>query len=141
MRSNDSAPGALSSRSARPRTSSPSSSHYSSSTYFIYFDFNPPVITNTTINKYPADPNAQNLSDQYLTVSPNPFTSQTTITFSEEQKNTTIKTLDVLGKEIKTMDFSGKQFILEKREMLPGIYFIQIIDSNKSVVNKKIILQ
>lgn len=76
-----------------------------------------------------------------ITIYPNPFTLQTTIAFSEEQKNCTIKIMDVLGKEIKTINFTGKQLLLEKGEMKKGIYFVQLVDSNKNVVNKKIAVQ
>lgn len=76
-----------------------------------------------------------------LVIAPNPFTLQTTISFNEEQKNTTIKIMDVLGKEIKVINFNGKQFILEKAEMQPGIYIVQIIDENKKVRSRKIIIE
>ena len=80
-----------------------------------------------------------------ITISPNPFTSQTTITFNEEQKNTTITIMDVIGKEIKTINFSGKQYILDKEEMSKGIYFVQITSFDKVgrtfSINKKIIVQ
>ena len=75
-----------------------------------------------------------------VTISPNPFTSQTTIRFSEEQKNTIIKIMDVLGKEIKTINFNGNQFIIEKENMVQGIYFIRIQTGNETI-NRKIIVQ
>jgi uncharacterized repeat protein (TIGR03803 family) len=84
----------------------------------------------------------QNLSSEgKIEVYPNPFTNQTTILFNEVQKNTTIKIMDVLGKEIRIINFTGKQLIIEKGEMQNGIYFVQVIGSNKSVVNKKIMIQ
>ncbi len=76
-----------------------------------------------------------------FTIYPNPFTEQTTIAFNEVQKNSTIKIKDVLGKEIKTIVFSGKQLVIEKGEMLAGVYFVEVIDENKNVINKKIVLQ
>ncbi len=72
---------------------------------------------------------------------PNPFTSQTTISFLQEQKNTIVKILDVLGKEIKTINFTGKQLTIEKVDMHAGIYFVQVTDENKNAVNKKIVVQ
>ncbi len=75
-----------------------------------------------------------------ITISPNPFSQQTTISFNNEQKNTTIKIMDVIGKEIKTINFSGKQLIIEKGQMNPGIYFIQITDENKNTTTKKLII-
>jgi len=76
-----------------------------------------------------------------ITISPNPFTSETTISFNELQKNTTIKIMDAIGKEIKTINFTGKQLVIEKGEMSKGIYFLQITDEKKNIVNKKIIIQ
>jgi hypothetical protein len=49
--------------------------------------------------------------------------------------------MDVLGKEIKTINFTGKQLILTKGEMSAGTYFVQITDENNNVVNRKIIIQ
>jgi hypothetical protein len=74
-----------------------------------------------------------------FTISPNPFTSQAIITFSKEQKNTTIKIIDVLGKEIKEITFNGKQFILEKGEMREGLYFVQIQSKDFSQTKKVIV--
>ena len=81
------------------------------------------------------------VSDENILIAPNPFNSQTTITFTQEQKNITIKIIDLLGKEIKTTNFTGKQLLIEKEEMNEGIYFVQIIEINKNMVNKKIIIQ
>lgn len=72
---------------------------------------------------------------------PNPFNFQTTIVFSEMQTNIEIKIIDVLGKEIKTMNYTGKQITIEKGEMNQGIYFIQISNEEKNIINKKIIIQ
>lgn len=44
-------------------------------------------------------------------------------------------------KEVKTINFTGKQILIEKGEMKKGIYFVQVVDSNKNVVNKKIVVQ
>ncbi len=76
-----------------------------------------------------------------IIISPNPFLSQTTISFTQEQKKTTIKIIDILGKEIKSINFTGKELIIEKGQMKAGIYFVQIIDADKNVVNKKIVVQ
>ncbi len=79
--------------------------------------------------------------DNGIAISPNPFSLQTTITFNEEQRNTTLKIIDVLGKEIKTMHITGKQALLEKGEMEKGIYFVQIISENRNDLNIKIVVQ
>ncbi len=69
-----------------------------------------------------------------ITISPNPFTSQTIISFDREMKNTILYVKDVLGKEIKTILFSGKELTLEKGDMEKGIYFIQIENTNRKII-------
>ncbi|MCE9537649.1 MAG: FG-GAP-like repeat-containing protein, partial [Bacteroidetes bacterium] len=83
----------------------------------------------------------ENTSAETITIYPNPFTSQTTITFTQDQSNYNIKIMDVLGKEIKTLNFIGRELIIEREEMLAGIYFVQIFDRNKNVINRKIIIE
>ena len=75
-----------------------------------------------------------------VSVTPNPFTSQTTIKFNEEQTNTSIKIIDMVGKEIKTINFTGKQYVIERGEMKEGIYFVKIIDGAK-IYTEKIVVQ
>ena len=74
-----------------------------------------------------------------ITINPNPFSSQTTITFIKEQKNTNIKIIDELGKEVKTINFTGKELVIEKGEMKAGTYFLQV-KTEKGNVSKKIII-
>ncbi len=87
----------------------------------------------------------ESLSDA-IRIYPNPFTSQTTISFSQEQTNTTIKITDILGKEIKLINFTGKQCTIEKGTTQAGIYFVQITSFDKLrmtqvVENRKVVVQ
>jgi hypothetical protein len=75
-----------------------------------------------------------------VNVYPNPFSAQTTIDFANDE-NHNIRIFDVLGKEIKTIDCTGKQLILQKGDLKEGIYFLQITDPKKNSVIKKIIVQ
>lgn len=105
-----------------------------------------PVLFNTPIDSITIIPLATDVTNTNNTsgfsIFPNPFTSQTIITFNEIQKNTTIKIMDVLGKEIKTAIIIGaKKLIIEKGEMPKGVYFVQVIDANKNMMNKKIVVQ
>ena len=110
----------------------------------IYFDYNPAVVTNTTTNEYMLSIGQSEIrnSKSEITISPNPFTNQTIITIQSPINNrqSTLIITDVLGKQIKTIRFSGKQYILEKGEMDAGIYFISV-NSEQGTVNRKIIIQ
>lgn len=69
-----------------------------------------------------------------FTIAPNPFTTQTTITFNQEQKSIPVRIRDVLGKEIRTVIFSGKALIIDKGDLAKGIYFINAAGANRKIV-------
>lgn len=84
----------------------------------------------------------ENNSSTLMNIHPNPFKSETTITFNEDQKDIVIKITDVLGKAVKTINFSGKQLVIEKGEIKKGIYFIQVSNSQNRIIGlKKIVIQ
>ncbi len=78
-----------------------------------------------------------------ISICPNPFTSQTTIIFSEEQKHTIVSITDVLGKEVYHTLMSGgaKSLTIEKGTMQPGIYFVKATDQHNKVSNLKVMVQ
>jgi hypothetical protein len=119
-------------------------------------DFDPgaPVVNLTTSNAGNGDVFISKLSQRTtainswgmdnsvkMNVYPNPFTTQTNIVFSEMQKNSTIRIVDILGKEIRSIHFSGDRLTLEKGNMKKGIYFIQAIDVARNISIQKLILQ
>lgn len=80
-------------------------------------------------------------SNTDVSIFPNPFALQTNIVFGTEQENIHLKIVDLVGQEIKTINFTGKQLVLNKDNLAPGIYFVQIINDNKNIVTKKIVVQ
>lgn len=105
-----------------------------------------PVLSNSSILEYigcvsflgavgESDP------DNSISISPNPFTYATTISFTVEQKNTTIRIIDVLGKELNkfTLRDGEKDFVFDGEKLRKGIYFIQIQTANR-VLTKKIVV-
>ncbi len=81
-----------------------------------------------------------------ISISPNPFTSQTTIFFSEESRmngtgNHVIIITDVLGNIVNSEKATGKSVILDMSGFAKGIYFVQVTDEKKNVINKKIVVQ
>lgn len=83
----------------------------------------------------------KNKNSQAFSIFPNPFSQQTTIEFQKEQNNIQIRMTDLLGKELSTQLFSGKSFTINKGILKEGIYFLQVIDENKNLTTKKIIIQ
>ena len=92
-----------------------------------------------TINRLMGIKNIDDINK--FTVSPNPFSSQTTISFSKELKNATIKIIDILGKEAKSYQMSGSRIVIEKGELQSGIYFIQVFSDKQLIAEEKIGIQ
>ena len=76
-----------------------------------------------------------------FTVAPNPFSERTTLMFAQEQNNTSITIFDLLGKEIKKLQVSGRQLILDRADIKSGIYFLRTSNENNTSVNTKIVIQ
>ena len=84
----------------------------------------------------------ENYFESGITIYPNPFSSETTIEFNELQKNTTVKLIDIVGKEIKTVVLKDEnKLTIEKGNLKAGIYFLEMKDENYNTVNKKIVIQ
>lgn len=76
-----------------------------------------------------------------ITIYPNPFATQTTVSFTKELKNATLKIVDVLGKEVKSIEFSGSQLIIRKGELKAGVYSIQVVLEKELIANQKVVIQ
>lgn len=76
-----------------------------------------------------------------LQIYPNPLISNSTIEFDKEQMNSSIKILDINGKEIKSYNFKGKKLMLEKEQMTSGFYFVKIITDEDEIIIKKLIVK
>jgi hypothetical protein len=84
---------------------------------------------------------ADALASDGVSIYPNPFTSETTIAFTQEQFNTNLVMMDALGKIVRQDQVSGKQFILPKNELPTGVYFLRIENKFNRTVHRKIIVQ
>ena len=113
----------------------------------IYFDENPAIITNTTLNTLYVeefDNIIENESSQLrLLVYPNPFSNFTTIYFGEELKGESqLKIYNLLGKEVYSMsNMKGSSHIFENKFLSPGVYLITLTTSNMEAGTVKIVIQ
>ena len=90
------------------------------------------------------------IESETISIYPNPFTSQTTIT-STKYEMQSIKIMNVLGEEIRNYELgirNGKSVTIDMSDVAKGVYFVRIEDdgsagspTKKNVVNKKIIIQ
>lgn len=79
------------------------------------------------------------VKDRFI-VHPNPVINQSTISFTDQQKNTSITITDISGKKIQSMIFSGIELSIDRTKMPSGIYFLTITDFNNETKVKKLIV-
>lgn len=103
----------------------------------IYFDYNAPVITNTTINTLQAATGIQNLNSGSFEVYPNPSNGVVTINSSSLISKITV--VNVLGEVVKILTADSKQVIVDITDLKSNVYFLQITDTNNQTSIKKIV--
>jgi hypothetical protein len=84
--------------------------------------------------------NDLNAKDSKIKISPNPFLLQTHVTFFQEQNNSVITIMNILGEEVKKIKFSGFQLTIEKDELKTGMYFVQV-KGRRNIYSAKLIVQ
>ena len=77
----------------------------------------------------------------FVSISPNPFNAQLTISFGEEQKNTTIKVMNMLGECIQQQTTNKQQLTMDLSGFANGVYFVRIQDEHNNIVNRKVVKQ
>jgi hypothetical protein len=113
----------------------------------IYFDFNSPIITNSTMNTLASNVNCgqfpiavKEISQFYsnLLIYPNPTSSNITIDLGEFQQNIKATLTNNLGQVILSQQFDSADVITIDIDSPSGIYLLQIV-SDGEVVTRKII--
>lgn len=76
-----------------------------------------------------------------ISFSPNPFTTELQINSETELENTTLKMFNSLGQMVKEVkDISLQNYTLYRDNLKSGLYFIQLLQNNKIISYKKIII-
>jgi uncharacterized repeat protein (TIGR01451 family) len=114
----------------------------------IYFDQNPPIITNTVTRTYgeyfvvstdaPVSPDALQVG-----IFPNPFVSQTVFQLPghTNAENCQLEIFDIAGRVWRRQTFQGNQCILKRESLEAGLYFWRILQDGKAVASGKIIAE
>ena len=93
------------------------------------------------LNVGPAGIEELNTGDVNLVVYPNPFSTNTTVSYSlKNAGKVTLNVTDVTGKIVRSANLDGKSGINEysfaKEELQNGIYFINLTSGEKSITKK-----
>lgn len=104
-------------------------------TGYIYFDWNAPIITNTTVNTN-AYLGLDDLSVNDVSIYPNPFNNNVLVSSSKRIDN--ISVVDITGKVVFETEVNGFNANLELQDLKQGIYLVRI-SSGTEVSTKRMI--
>jgi hypothetical protein len=109
---------------------------------YIYFDFNPPIITNTAVNTIEFPSGIMENSNYNLSVFPNPTTNSLNIVFEDKQnKIVSLKILNMAGQvvyEENTTPSRKYSKLIDLKDYPQGFYLLEI-NTDKQVIHKKVI--
>ncbi len=104
----------------------------------IYFDANPEIQTNTTLNTIDTAIHtgvaALAANTQHFICFPNPFTTTTTVLFNTHEKHY-LEVDDLTGRKLKWIECSGTQYSLSMEGLSQGIYFLRAFDNNQHYIS------
>lgn len=102
----------------------------------IYFDYNEPVVTNTTLNtiEFPSSVKAIGKST-VVKVFPNPAKESVTVV-SNSNNTGTITITDLLGKTVKEVITTNEKTVVNTADLQSGVYFIKLTQNNVSTTEK-----
>ncbi len=105
-----------------------------SNTAFIYFDFNAPVVTNTTTSTIAVKQDTTTVGIRAIanpiefTLYPNPTQQQFTITTT--QPNQTLQIFDLEGRVVFTQNITGTATTINISNMASGVYVVGLSNTN-----------
>ncbi|MBL7936529.1 MAG: T9SS type A sorting domain-containing protein [Bacteroidia bacterium] len=108
-------------------------------TAYIYFDYNNPIVTNTTINEYLQVVSIKENFKEFVTaLYPNPTNGSFTIELTTKEK-LLLLVYDITGNVVVSQTIENGKAIIDAANLAAGIYNISI-KGNASITNKKLVI-
>jgi hypothetical protein len=107
-------------------------------TAYIYFDFNTPIVTNTSENLFSETAGVDELVDETIQLYPNPSDNQ--IFVRSENNIEQVSLYDLNGMLMKTVSPNAKNTSINVSDLKSGIY-IATVQTNQSIVTKRLIVR
>ncbi len=100
----------------------------------IYFDFNPPVITNTVVNHVGQPLNLNELTSASINVYPNPVDNELTVITNFNSCD--YELIDLLGRSVMNGNFTGTINKIAISNLQPGCYILKLKKNNMQYVER-----
>jgi uncharacterized repeat protein (TIGR01451 family) len=108
----------------------------------IYFDYNPPIITNTFETEFVQSLKVDTFKNNDFVLYPNPTNASIVVSFND--KNGLIQQLqiiDILGKSLKEVKTnSSKEIKVDVSDLSKGVYLVEILSENNIKATKKLVI-
>ncbi len=108
----------------------------------IYFDYNLPVATNTTLHTvgidYITGTSAPPVSNRpkFVSVWPNPLAESALFQLKNDVfQGNRLTVTDAFGRTVHTAELTGKQYRFSRKELPPGAYFFRVEDAGGRLVD------
>jgi hypothetical protein len=110
-------------------------------TAFIYFDFNAPVVTNTTTNTLtlPNGINTINNSTATMQLYPNPAQDMVMINLSDNLTGGSLTLSDVTGRSLNTISITANHNQLNTGALSSGVYLVTAVKGGVRVVQRLVV--
>lgn len=109
-------------------------------TAYIYFDFNEPIITNTTVNTFAVVQSvSENETNQNVRIYPNPTSGEFTIVSEVLTGDARVSIYDVAGREVYSQNTTSIGSALLTQKMEPGHYLVRINNARSNQTVKLIV--
>jgi uncharacterized repeat protein (TIGR01451 family) len=114
-------------------------------TAYIYFDFNSPVATNTTLNTVMPDTTTGivNVAKRQMqfTLFPNPAKNYVIVETSESVIGATMQITDITGREILSKPMVNSQSQIQTSGFSPGVYLVRLLVNGKGKFVRKLVVE
>lgn len=105
---------------------------------YIYFDYNNPIVTNTTYNSILTATGLNNQSENVMALYPNPNNGTFTVELNTQEKQL-IQLFDVTGNLVLSQNMENGKATIDANHLSAGIYYISI-KGNGVITNKKLVI-
>lgn len=108
-------------------------------TAYIFFDINPAIITNTTVNTIINPTGFAEQVNLPVQVYPVPASSEIQVRFGSDISGT-ITLMNTLGQSVHTQPLNGNAALIDVRLLPAGVYQLQVLTAN-GVVSRSVVIQ
>jgi uncharacterized repeat protein (TIGR01451 family) len=106
----------------------------------IYFDYNPPITTNTFETEFVEQLKTVSFSNFDFVMHPNP--AESILNINSETSLNTVRIYDVIGKSIlEVQNFNSSSKTIDVSELSSGIYFVEVTTYSNAKTTKKLVIK